>query len=117
MSSAKNKSKTSWNILTKEIGKLESNINISTLFKIDNIILNICQFSNEFNNYFMNVVDSLTAEQKNTEAASHFMHASFQQGFLEMANITIMDTEIVHTINSINNKNSAGYDEISNKIL
>jgi len=103
ISSAKNKLKTSWNILRKEIGKLESNINISTLFKIDNVILNIRQFSNEFNNYFMNVVDNLTAEQKNTEAASHFMHASFQQGFLEMVNIPIMDTEIVHTINSINN--------------
>jgi hypothetical protein len=65
----------------------------------------------------MNVIDSLTAEQKNSEAPSHFLHASFQQGFPEMANIPIMDSEIVHTINSINNKNSAGYNEISNKIL
>jgi len=49
----------------------------------------------------MNVVDISTAEQKNTEAASHFLHVSFQQGFPEMANIPIMDTAIVHTINSI----------------
>ena len=117
ISSAKNKSKTSWNILRKEMGKLGSNKNISTLFKIDNLVLNTHPFSNEFNNYFMNVVYSLTAEQKNTEAASHFLHVSFQQGFPEMANIPIMDTAIVHTINSINKKNSARCDEISNKIL
>jgi hypothetical protein len=65
----------------------------------------------------MNIVDSLTAEQKNTETVSHFMHDSFQQGFPEMANIPITDNEIVHTINSTDNKNSAGYDEISDKIL
>jgi hypothetical protein len=65
----------------------------------------------------VNVVDSLTAEQKNNEAASHFLNASFQQGFPKMANIQIIDTTIVHTINSINNKNLAGCDEISNKIL
>jgi len=55
------------------------------------------------------VVDSLLAEQKNNETTSHFLHATFQQGFPKMANIPIMDTEIVHTINSVNNKNSAGY--------
>jgi hypothetical protein len=33
--------------------------NISTLFKIDNVTLNTSQFANEFNNYFINVVDSL----------------------------------------------------------
>ena len=117
ISAAKNKSKTSWNILRKEMGKLGSDKNISTLFKIDNVIFNSSQVANEFNNYFINVVDGLLAEQKNTEDASHFLHASFQQGFLEKANIPIMDTEIVHIINSINNKNSAGYGEILNKIL
>jgi hypothetical protein len=44
------------------------------------------------------------------------LHAPFEQGFLEKTNIPIMDIEIVHIINSINNK-SAGYDEILNKIL
>jgi hypothetical protein len=117
ISSAKNKSKNSWNILRKEMGKLGSNKNISNLFEIDNIILNTHQVSNEFNNYFMNVVDSLTAGQKNIETASHFLHVSFQKGFPEMANIPIVDAAIVHTINSINNKNSAGCDEILNKIL
>jgi len=34
-----------------------------------------------------------------------------------MANIPLTDIEVVHTINSINNKNSAGYDEMLNKIL
>jgi hypothetical protein len=47
--------------------------NISTLFKIDNVILNTSQVANEFNNYFINVVDSLLAEQKYTEEASHYI--------------------------------------------
>ena len=42
---------------------------------------------------------SLLAEQKNNETTSHFLHATLQQGFPKMANIQIMDTEIVHTIN------------------
>ena len=54
------------------------------------------------------MVDSLLAEQKYNETTTHFLHATFQQGFPKMANIPIMDTEIVHTLNSINNKNSAG---------
>jgi hypothetical protein len=99
------------------MGKMGSDKNISTLFKIDNVIFNSSQVAIEFNNYFINVVDSLLAEQKNNEDASHFLHASFQQGFLEKANIPITDNEMVHIINSINNKNSAGYDEVSNKIL
>ena len=49
----------------------------TTLFKIDNAILKTSQVANEFNNYFINLVDSILAEQKNTEAASHFLHASF----------------------------------------
>jgi hypothetical protein len=56
------------------------------------------------------VVDSLLTEQKNNETATNFLHTTFQQGVPKMANIPIMDTEIVHTVNSINNKNSAGYD-------
>ena len=39
------------------------------------------------------------------------------QGFPKMANIPIMDTEIVHTINPINNKNSAGYDTYNTSII
>ena len=45
------------------------------------------------------MVDSLLAEQKNSEAALHFLHASFWAGFPETANIPITDNEIMHTIN------------------
>jgi len=99
------------------MGKLGSDKDMYTLFKIDNAILNTSQVPNEFNNYLINVVDSLLAEQKNTEVASDFSHAPFWQGFPEMANIPLTDIEIVHIINSVNNKNSAGYDEMSNTIL
>ena len=63
------------------MGKLGSDKNISSLFKTDNAILNTSQVANEFNNYFINVCDSLLAQQKNTEAASHFLHASFLARF------------------------------------
>jgi hypothetical protein len=63
------------------MGKLGSDKNIYTLFKIDNAILNTSQVANEFNNYSINVVDSLLAEQKNTEVASHFLHAFFLARF------------------------------------
>jgi hypothetical protein len=43
------------------MGKL-GEINISTLLKIDNVILNTSQVANEFNNYFIIVVDSLLVE-------------------------------------------------------
>ena len=47
----------------------------------------------------------------------HFTFLACLQGFPEMANFPLTDIEVVHTINSINNKNSAGYDEMLNKIL
>ena len=117
ITSEKNTSKTSQNILRNEMGKFESDKNIQTLFKIDNIILNTSQGANEFKNFFINVVDSLLAKQKNNKTTTHFLHATFQQRFPKMANIPIMDTEIVHTVNSINNKNSAGYDICNTSII
>jgi hypothetical protein len=41
----------------------------------------------------------------------------FPDGFPEMINISITETEIICTIASLKNKGSYGYDGISNKIL
>jgi hypothetical protein len=97
--------------------KLGNDKNIWILFKIDDVVLNTSQVANEMNNCYINVFENWLAEQKNTEAASDFLRPSFQEGFPKMASITIMDTEIVRTSDSVNNKNLAGYEEISNKIL
>jgi hypothetical protein len=86
------------------------------LFKYDDLIINPIQIANAFNRYFINVVDSLQTEHVNIHHALKLLQSSFPHSSLEMLNIPITETDTVSTINSMNNKNSSGFDEISNKL-
>jgi hypothetical protein len=104
-------------IIRDEMGKSGSNNQTPTSFKNDNLIINPIQIANVFNDYFVNVVDSLQSEHVSIDHALKLLQNSFPQDFPEMINIPVMETEIVCTINSMNNNNLSGYDKISNKLL
>jgi hypothetical protein len=72
---------------------------------------------NAFNDYFINVVDTLITSKFNIYLSAHLLQNSFPQGFLEIVNISITETIIVCIINSMKNKESSGYDKILNRIL
>jgi hypothetical protein len=61
----------------------------------------------------------LTVSKQNYVNINHalkLLQSSFPHSSPEMLNIPITETDTVCTINSMNNKNSSGFDEISNKL-
>jgi len=86
------------------------------LFNYDDLIINPIQIANAFNGYFINVVDSLQTEHVNMHHALKLLQSYLPHSSPEMLNIPITETDTVCTINSMNSKNSSGFDEISNKL-
>lgn len=86
------------------------------MFNYDDLIINPIQIANAFNGYFINVVDSLQTEHVNMHHALKLLQSYLPHSSPEMLNIPITETDTVCTINSMNSKNSSGFDEISNKL-
>lgn len=63
------------------------------------------------------MVDSLQSQHVTTDHALKLFQNSFPQGFPEKIINPITESEIVCTVNSMNNKNLPGFDEICNKLL
>jgi hypothetical protein len=115
--SSNNKSKTSWNIINSETGKMNTIVHTPSEFKLGNKRIHKDQSAEAFNNFFLNVVEELNIEQANIELASLLLNKLFPDGFPEMINIPITESVIIYTIASLKNKGSYGYDGISNKLL
>jgi hypothetical protein len=96
------------------MGKSRRNNQTPTSFKNNNLIINPIQISNVFNDYFINMVDSLQSELVSTDHASILLQNSFPQVYPEMINIPVTKNETVHTLASMNDKNLSGFDAISN---
>jgi hypothetical protein len=115
--SSNNKSKTSWNIINSETCKMNTIVHTPSELKLGNKRIHKDQYADAFNNFFLNVVEELNIEQANIELASLLLNKLFLDGFPEMINIPITESEIICTIASLKNKGSYGYDGISNKLL
>jgi len=63
------------------------------------------------------ITDSLNTKYKNKVAAVSYLQSSFSTTFPKIANIPLMDIEIKNTLNSLNDKNLSGYDEITDKVV
>jgi hypothetical protein len=117
ISQSENKSKTSWRILRNEMGVTKNNKKLQTTYKIENQCITSNNVANAFNDYFINVTDTLPISKFETYHAVHLLQNSFPQGFPDMPNIPITESEIICTIKSLKNKDSSGYDGISNRTL
>jgi hypothetical protein len=63
-------------------------------FKLGNKLIHKDQSAEAFNNFFLNVVGELNIEQANIELASLLLSKSFPDGFPEMGNIPIPESEL-----------------------
>ena len=70
-----------------------------------------------FNDYFLNLVDNLKMDNVNTDLAISLLKRWFANEYSDMIVIPITESELICTVASIKNKNSSGYDGVSNKIL
>ena len=60
ISKSKNKMKTTWNIIHKEISNRTNENNIKSLRINNQIVYNQISIANEFNNYFLNTAGSIS---------------------------------------------------------
>ena len=65
------------------------------MFKYDDLIINAIQIANAFNDYFINVVDSLQTEHVNIHHALKLLNGSFPHSSPEILNIPITETDTV----------------------
>ena len=109
--------KNTWNIL-KDI--LNSQVNKSTFpkhFLIGNVInSNDQEIANQFNNYFTDIGQQLanTIDSENKYPFQHYLRTPCGTNF-QFSNIN--STDVLHIINELKPKNSAGHDLISCKLL
>ena len=108
LSSSKNKSKTSQNIINNEIGTASGKKFTQTEFKLGNKIIGTNQSAKIFNNYFINSVGELITQQPNTESAMFSHRESFPYEFPQIINIPVTEAEVICAISSLKNKTSCG---------
>jgi hypothetical protein len=116
ISQSDNKSKSSWRLLRNEMGVIK-NKKLQTTYKIENQCIRSNNAANAFNDYFINIMDTLPISKFDIDHAVQLLQNSFPQGFPGMPNIPITESEIICTIKSLKSKDSSGYDGISNRIL
>jgi hypothetical protein len=117
LTSSTNKTNATWNIINKEMGLTPNKKITQTEFKLGNKTINVSQAAKTFNNYFISSVDELITQQPKTESAIFSLRESFLREFPQIINIPITEAEVICAITSLKNKNSCGYDGLSNKIL
>ena len=112
--------KTTWNIICKETSKLTNENNIKSLRINDHVVYNQITIANELNNYFLNSAGSISNRRINEkEEASPLQNLfkNFNQPLKDISWPYTSAKEINKIINSLKDKNSSGYDEISTKII
>jgi len=72
--------------------------------------------ANDFNKYYLNIIDDRKIQQANIESTKFSLKEAFCQVFAAIINIPITESEVKYAFKLLKNKNSSGYDAISNKI-
>jgi len=113
--------KTTWNIIHKEISNPTNKNNIKSLRINNHIVYNQINIANEFNNYFLNIAESIRNKRINEkeEDASplQYLFEYFNQPFKDISWSYTSSKEINKIIDLLKSKNSSGYDEIITKII
>jgi len=73
--------------------------------------------ANYFNKYHLNIIDDQKIQQANIESTKFSLKEAFCQGFAVIINIPITESEVKCTFKCLKNKNSSGYDAVSNNII
>jgi len=88
-----------------------------SVFRLKEINIHIPQAVEAFNEYFLNLVDSLKVNNVDIYTAISLLRNLYPFNFIEMEVIPITESEIICTISSLKNTHSSGCEGISNKML
>jgi hypothetical protein len=81
------------------MGVIENSKKLQTTYKIENQCISSNNAANAFNDYFINVVDTLPISKFDIDHAVQLLQNSFPQGFPHMPNIPITESEIFALLN------------------
>jgi hypothetical protein len=99
------------------MGVIKNNKKLKTTYTIENQCIRSNSAANAFNDYFINVMDTLPISKFDIDHAVQLLQNYFPQGFPDMPNIPVRESEIICTIKSLKSKDSSGHGGISNRIL
>jgi hypothetical protein len=88
-----------------------------SVFKLQEINFHMHQAVEAFNEYFLNLVDSLKVNNVDIYVAISLLRNLYLYNFTEMEVIPVTESEIICAISSLKNTNSSGCEGISNKML
>jgi hypothetical protein len=100
-----------------ETGKSNRTNNIPMEFNLGNRSLNRNNATNVFNKYYLNVINKLRKQPPNIEPTKVSLKEAFSQGYPEIINILITESEVKCTIKVLKNKHCSVYNQISYKII
>jgi hypothetical protein len=119
---SKNKMKSTWKIINVEKWKTKHGTNIQSLVISSNEITDQNKIASTFNNYFLSIADLINTNNNNhvdnhiTNPMNYLLN-SFKRTFTKMSWQYASTYEIEKNIESLKTKNTAGYDEISKRII
>jgi len=118
---SKNKMKTTWDIIHKEIGTITNENNIKSLRINNHTVHNEISIANELNDYFLNTAGSISnsriSEKKEDASPLKNLFKYSNQPFKVISWPYTSTKEINKITDSLKSKNSSWYDEISTKII
>jgi hypothetical protein len=119
-----NKNKTIWDILKLETNKTGKTDKVITLNIEGTPVSNHQEIANEFNKYFLSVAKNINIKSNDFKSHKldntiplHYLLQSFKTPFPNINLKFLSSKEVENIIKSLKTKNSAGYDEISTRLL
>jgi hypothetical protein len=118
ISKSVNKTKTTWNIIKESINKNNGQTIIKSIKFNNNIIREPKLIADSFNTYFSTVAHSFIQKPlKNIHNSVHNVSSDLHKPNSVLYLNSVSTGEVYKIIQSLHNKNSSGYDEITSKIL
>lgn len=108
-----NKSKTTWNIINKTIGKGQVENKIMEIHHEENIITDAKQVAANFNKFFIEKSQALSSSFPTDDSIPQITEKNFKTMFFTPTS----ENEVYIAINTLKQSNASGIDEISTNLL
>jgi len=112
-----NKTKTIRNTVKTETGTKCHPATMPSVLEKDNLVNNPNQAAEAFNSHFLILVSKLKLQVVQVDSAIPYLVSHNSNHYPIMLVVQVTEVEIIGIICSLKNKNSPGYDGISNKTL
>ena len=117
INSAKNKSKVSWHVINKELGKLSTNNQNIELKWGKNIISNPGVIVELFNSYFVEIVEKLADKNSGTYATYKMTNLKINTCPQTIFINPVSENKIEKVVKNLKGKCSSGFDDVTDSIV